>query len=75
MYFLPEVRGLGLGEELIDLVLARAKEAGFTRCYLETLASMKAAQRLYEKKGFVRLEGAKGATGHFGCNTFYERPL
>jgi putative acetyltransferase len=75
MYFLPEVRGLGLGAQLLDLVLARAKEAGFGTCYLETLASMKGAQRLYEKKGFTRLAGPKGSTGHFGCNTFYERAL
>ncbi len=75
MYFLPELRGLGLGEQVVATILAGAKEAGFERCYLETLTSMKAAQRLYEKKGFQRLDGPRGDTGHFGCNTFYERAL
>ncbi len=75
MYFYPEVRGLGIGEQLIDLALAGAKRAGFKRCYLETLGNMAAARRLYEKKGFSPLEKPKGTTGHFGCNSFYERKL
>ncbi len=75
MYFYPEVRGLGFGEQLIDLALLGAKNAGFKRCYLETLGNMAAARRLYEKKGFLPLEKPKGATGHFGCNSFYERKL
>ena len=75
MYFLPELRGLGVGGRLIDMCLDGAKRAGFERCYLETLDSMKGAQRLYEKRGFRRIAAPRGSTGHFGCNTFYERAL
>ncbi|NUP13842.1 MAG: MarR family transcriptional regulator [Polyangiaceae bacterium] len=75
MYFYSEVRGLGIGEMLIDLALTSAKRAGFKRCYLETLENMTAARRLYEKKGFVPLCAPKGKTGHFGCDAFYERVL
>jgi putative acetyltransferase len=75
MYFLPEARGLGLGRRLLDLILERAKAAGFRSCYLETLAGMDQARKLYEARGFKLLDRAMGDTGHFGCNTFYARSL
>jgi putative acetyltransferase len=75
MYFLPAVRGLGLGQELISRCLDAAREAGFRRCYLETLETMHKARALYERNGFEKLCGPEGATGHFGCDRFYARPL
>ena len=75
MYFLPELRGLGYGGRLLDLLLERAAAAGFSRCYLETLESMVAARALYERVGFRPRGGALGATGHFGCDRFYELEL
>jgi putative acetyltransferase len=75
MYFLPEVRGLGIGQKVLDECLVRARRAGFTRMYLETLAAMSQARALYERSGFRRLERPMGATGHFGCNSFYVRDL
>jgi len=71
MYFLPEARGTGAGAAMMARCLDAARGAGFTRCYLETLTGMDAAQRLYERSGFQRIDGAMGATGHGGCNTFY----
>lgn len=71
MYFLPEARGTGAGAAMMSRCLDAAREAGFTRCYLETLTGMGAAQRLYERSGFRRIDGPMGATGHGGCNTFY----
>lgn len=71
MYFLPEARGIGAGAAMMSRCLAAARDAGFTRCYLETLTGMDAAQRLYERSGFRRIDGPMGATGHGGCNTFY----
>lgn len=75
MYFLPALRGLGAGRALMGTCLEAARAAGFRRCYLETLAGMDAAQRLYERSGFARIAGPLGATGHFGCNRFYLREL
>lgn len=75
MYFLPTLRGRGLGNALLDRVLDEARAAGFARCYLETLGSMEAARRLYAKKGFVPIEAPMGATGHFGCNAYMIRAL
>ena len=71
MYFLPRLRGQGLGAALMARCLAAARERGFRRCYLETLTGMDAAQRLYERSGFRRIDGPMGRTGHFGCNRFY----
>ncbi len=75
MYFLPELRGRGAGRALMERCLAFAREAGFRRCYLETLTGMDAAERLYRASGFERIPAPLGATGHFGCDRFYLRPL
>lgn len=75
MYFLPELRGLGLGRELMDLCLAKARELGFERCYLETLKDMAQARALYQKNGFTAIGKPMGATGHFGCDAWYLREL
>ncbi len=75
MYFLPELRGLGLGARLLDLVLERATRDGYRECYVETLDRMHQARRLYEAKGFRRLDARKGATGHFGCDVWYAKDL
>ncbi len=75
MYFLPELRGLGMGERLLVHCLEAARTLGFTRCYLETLTGMAAAQRLYEKMGFSKLCGPLGATGHHGCDRWYAKEL
>jgi putative acetyltransferase len=71
MYFMPEVRGLGLGQELLTRCIEGARRAGFQRMYLETLGKMTAARALYERNGFRRLERPSGATGHFSCDVFY----
>jgi putative acetyltransferase len=75
MYFLPQLRGLGCGQAVLDLCMDGARRAGFTRMYLETLSGMARARALYEKNGFSRLAGPLGNTGHFGCNAFYARDL
>ncbi len=75
MYFRPALRGLGAGTALIAHCLHAARRMGYGQCYLETLTGMDAAQALYERAGFQRIDHAMGATGHFGCNRFYLRSL
>jgi putative acetyltransferase len=75
MYFLPEARGVGMGARLLDHVLGHAERAGHRICYLETLRSMTEARRLYEIFGFRPLDGARGATGHFSCDAYYQLDL
>jgi putative acetyltransferase len=71
MYFLPVLRGRGLGEKLLRRCLDAARERGYRRCYLETLTGMDAAMKLYTKTGFKPLCGPLGTTGHSGCNRYY----
>ncbi|HEU4536693.1 MAG TPA: MarR family winged helix-turn-helix transcriptional regulator [Polyangiaceae bacterium] len=75
MYFLPETRGLGLGQLLLERVQAAAAAAGYHTMYLETLGSMARARQLYEAAGFTRLGGPMGATGHFACDAWYSKRL
>lgn len=73
MYFMPELRGLGLGKKLLRLCLKTAKELGYQQCYLETLHRMSEANRLYQKFGFEPLPTPMGTTGHFKCDAWYIR--
>lgn len=75
MYLLPSARGSGLGRQLLYRCLRAARDAGYGRCYLETLTTMGRARALYESVGFARLDAPEGATGHDGCNTFYALSL
>jgi putative acetyltransferase len=75
MYFLPEARGRGAGRLLLERCLDAARERGYATVYLETLSGMSDARRLYEKLGFLRIDGPLGQTGHFGCNTFYKKSI
>ena len=75
MYFYPELRGKGYGRKLMELCLAKAKAMGYSKCYLETVERMTRANNLYSKFGFEKLSGQEGATGHGGCDTFYEKSL
>lgn len=74
MYFLPEGRGRGLGQKMMNHCLRFAKEAGFTAVYIETLPSMKAAQKLYKRTGFQEIDQRLGNTGHYSCTVwlYYE---
>ena len=71
MYFLPALRGRGLGAIFLRHCLDAARERGYRRCYLETLTGMDAAQRLYKKSGFKALCGPMGSSGHGGCDRHY----
>ncbi|WNG20767.1 GNAT family N-acetyltransferase [Cystobacter fuscus] len=75
MYFRPQVRGRGVGEQLLRQCLAFARQAGYQTCYLETLAGMTQAQKLYQRLGFQPLSAPMGATGHFGCDRWYALDL
>ena len=52
MYFVPKVRGLGLGQYVLQRTIDRARELGFSRIVLETSSRLEAANRLYAKFGF-----------------------
>ncbi|WP_099360194.1 bifunctional helix-turn-helix transcriptional regulator/GNAT family N-acetyltransferase [Aeromonas dhakensis] len=67
MYFMPSLRGLGLGRRLVLQALDEARVLGYQRCYLETTAVLREATALYESLGFEHLPGPLGSTGHDAC--------
>ena len=75
MYFLPEARGRGLGRQMIEICLHKAKSVGFEKCYLETLPYMEDARKLYAKVGFKSLDNRMGDTGHYSCNLWMLKDL
>lgn len=62
MYVDKRYRKSGLGRKLMERMLAKATELGFSEIILETVHSMTAAIALYEKYGFRRIEGHTAAS-------------
>ena len=63
LYVRPLCRGNGVGRELVARVLDVARELHYRHVVLDTLASMREAQKLYECFGFV------------DTDPYYENPL
>ncbi|MBT2160999.1 GNAT family N-acetyltransferase [Zobellia barbeyronii] len=70
MYFLEEARGRGIGSEMLQKCLEKAKEFNFEEIYLETMPYMKAAQKLYVRMGFEYIDKPLGDTGHYSCPVY-----
>lgn len=75
MYFRKELRGLGLGRELLKTCLSEAWNSGFRRCYIESVERMTSAISLYQKFGFQVLDHSLGTTGHSKCDVCLVREL
>lgn len=56
MYCSPSSRGKGLGKQLLEFGISKAKELGFSRIVLETASPLKEAISLYKKYGFVEFK-------------------
>jgi ribosomal protein S18 acetylase RimI-like enzyme len=52
LYVLPEFHGLGIGKKLAQEIIAEAKNLGYAKMRLDTLAKMASAQKLYASLGF-----------------------
>ena len=75
MYFMSEARGKGLGSVMMEKCLQFAKEAGFEKCYLETMPYMDDARKLYRKVGFEAIDTPMGDTGHYSCSVWMLKDL
>ena len=53
MYFLPEIRGKGLGGKTLKRMIEVSKNKGYQQLILETASVLKEAIGLYEKFGFT----------------------
>jgi ribosomal-protein-alanine N-acetyltransferase len=56
----PEVRGTGIGKQLMDTLLVQARQTKTDAIFLEVRASNTAARRLYENLGFKEAGCRKG---------------
>lgn len=53
MWISPEVRGLGLGRRMLDVLEDQARQLGLDTLRLETNRNLKEAQALYKNAGYV----------------------
>lgn len=52
MYFAKNLRGRGFGKKMLEKMIEKAAELGFSKIYLETATVLREAVALYEKYGF-----------------------
>lgn len=55
VYVRESVRGLGIGKRIIDLLIAKASEIGYTSMVLDTLPKLQTAQAIYKSLGFKEI--------------------
>ena len=75
MYVKKELRGMGLGEDLLKMAIKTARSFGYRSCYLETMTYMEKALKLYRRYGFVPLQHPLGHTGHTACEVWMQKSL
>jgi predicted N-acetyltransferase YhbS len=56
LYVKNEFRGKGIGKTLVELVIQKAKEVGYSHMRLDTLSFMKEAIALYYRFGFKEIK-------------------
>ncbi len=55
VYVRESARGLGVGKRIIDLLIARASEVGYTSMVLDTLPKLETAQAIYKSLRFKEI--------------------
>ncbi|GAB4353612.1 MAG: GNAT family N-acetyltransferase [Cyanophyceae cyanobacterium] len=73
MYFLPTVRGQGLGRWLLGRLEGAIAQGGFEEIWIETAASMTAAQHLYQRLGYALATDAELETAR--CDRVYVKRI
>ena len=54
LYVRPAFRGAGVGQALLDWLIAEARAAGYTEVLGDTMPVMQQALRMYDRMGFER---------------------
>lgn len=74
LYVKPEAQKKGIAKELMKTALLFAEEQ-YDYCYLETFEKLEAANTLYVKLGFSRLDQPLEGTEHSACDSWYIKKL
>ncbi|KAA6325683.1 hypothetical protein EZS27_025133 [termite gut metagenome] len=75
LYLLPHTRGKGYGEQLIRECIKFAKQAGYSKVYLESMDELNGAVSLYKKLGFDYLTSPLGKSGHVYCKIWMSKDI
>jgi putative acetyltransferase len=75
MYVASEARGKGIGKLLLNECITKAKAAGYSSMYIETMPELTNAIEMYKKNGFKFIPKALGNSGHAGCDLFMLKDL
>jgi putative acetyltransferase len=72
MYFVPSIRGLGLGSRLLEALEQDAYDHGYEEAWIETSTLLTRAVSLYERSGYERVMEAPEVTR---CDRVYHKKL
>ena len=75
LYLASEMRGLGLGKELMLKTAEAAKSLGYNQLYLESMPELNSAVGLYQSLGYKIIDTPLGDSGHFACNLWMLKSL
>lgn len=74
LYLTDQVKGKGIGYQLIRMVEEKARELGYRKMYLETHTNLQAAIHIYKKCGYKEIEKPAGVV-HATMNRFFIKEL
>ena len=72
MYLLPEARGKGIGNWMVNFLIQKAKELHYQKIELETASVLIEAMELYKKVGFVEVTASNASPR---CDRAFEMHL
>ena len=75
LYISKEARQKGYAYQLVELVEAESKKAGYHKIYLETHHNLASAMKLYQKMNYTLLDKALLGAGHSTMDYFFIKDL
>ncbi|HCE12375.1 MAG TPA: GNAT family N-acetyltransferase [Enterococcus sp.] len=74
-YLGPAAKGLGLSYSLLQTIEASAQELGYQQLYLETHHLLSVALHVYQKAGYLEIDGPLQHTQHTTMDRFFVKHL